>query len=373
MNILIASDSFKDALPALEVCRALEAGIRTALPNAQTRICPLADGGEGTFEALANALGMQTVEIPAHDPLLRPISAAYGRSADGQTAFIELAKTAGIQLLLPEERNPLLTSTFGVGQQIRHALEHGARQIILAIGSSATNDAGIGMAAALGWRFLDDTGAELSPIGQNLDRIASVVPPEIRPDIKVQVICDVNNPLFGPSGAAYVYARQKGADETAIEYLDHGLQHFSAIVAKTAGGPAPQTPGAGAAGGMGFGSLFFLDATLKRGADLVFDLLNLEEKLHWANLVVTGEGMIDNQTAHGKLIQRLCQHAARQNTPVIAFCGRLNATGEQVRAIGLQAAYDINAQQPEAPLAQMLAQTAVNLERSAGHVFSQMA
>jgi glycerate kinase len=373
MNILIASDSFKDALPAAEVCRALESGIRTAMPTAQTRICPLADGGEGTFEALSSALGMQTVEIPAHDALLRPIIAAYGRSTDGQTAFIELAKTAGLQLLRPDERNPLFTSTFGVGQQIRHALEQGAKQIILAIGGSATNDAGIGMAAALGWRFVDDTGAELSPIGQNLARIAGVIPPDVRPDIEVQVICDVTNPLFGSSGAAFVYARQKGANDAAIEYLDKGLKHFLNIVKQTEGGPDPQTPGAGAAGGMGFGSLYFLAATLKRGADLVFDLLNLNEKLSWADLVVTGEGMIDSQTAHGKMVQRLCQYAARQNTPVIAFCGRLNANPEQVRAIGLQAAYDINAHQPDAPLAEMLAQTASNLERSARDVFSQTA
>lgn len=373
MNILIASDSFKDALPAVEVCQALAVGIQTALPEAETIHCPLADGGEGTFEVLANALGLQSVKVEVCDPLLRPVNSAYGRSADGKTAFIELAKCSGIQLLRPDERNPLLTSTFGVGQQIKHAMEHGATHLILAIGGSATNDAGTGMAAALGWRFLDETGAGLPPIGQNLARIAALVPPAVRPNIKVQVICDVTNPLFGPIGAARVYARQKGADKAAIEHLDRGLRHFAGVVAQTEVSTDPFTPGAGAAGGMGFGSLFFLNAELKRGADLVFDLLNLDEKLRWADLVVTGEGMIDAQTAHGKLIHSLCHRAAQHDTPVIAFCGRLEAGPEQIRAIGLQSAHNINAEQPEAPLAQMLAQTAANLKRSAERVFAELA
>jgi len=370
MNILIAADSFKDALPATEVCQALASGIQAALPDAEIRVCPVADGGEGSFEVLANALGLQTIEIQVNDPLFRPIASSYGLSRDGKTAFIELAKSAGLQLLGTNERNPLLTSTFGVGQQIKDAMERGAGHIVLAIGGSATNDAAMGMAAALGWQFLDETGATLSPIGENLVRVASFIPPVYRPDITVQVICDVTNPLFGPNGAAHIYARQKGADNAAIEHLDCGLRHFSAVLTQTGVVIDPETPGAGAAGGMGFGSLFFLNAELKRGAMLVFDLLGLDEKLAWADLVVTGEGKIDTQTSHGKLIQVLCDRAADFGTPVIAFCGRLDADPEQIRSIGLQAAHDINALDPSIPLAQKLERTATNLERTARHVFS---
>lgn len=365
MNILIATDSFKDALPAIEVCRAIEAGIRSANPEAAIRLSPLADGGEGTYEVLASALGLQQVETTACDPLFRPISAAYGYSADGKTAFIEMAKTAGLQLLLPEERNPLLTSSLGVGQQIADAIQKGAQHIILAIGGSATNDAGIGMAAALGWQFLDKNGVTLQPVGGSLSQIKTIVAPVDRPQVSVEVICDVTNPLFGPTGAAQVYARQKGADDAIIGQLDEGLQHF----ARLAGQIDPAVPGAGAAGGMGFGAMCFLNAGLRRGVDVVLDILDVETKLIWADLVITGEGKIDFQTAHGKLIQGLCSRAAQYETPVIAFCGRLEATEKEIREIGLHAAYSINDLAEEQNLAEMLKNTGANLERSARRVF----
>jgi len=371
MNILIASDSFKDALPALEVCRAIEVGIRAEKPDANIRLCPLADGGEGTFEVLETALGLQKIELTVSDPLFRPINTCYGISAGGETAFVELAKTAGLQLLLPAERNPLLTSTFGVGQQIADALNHGAQDIILAIGGSATNDAGIGMAAALGWIFYDQTGAILAPTGRSLGRIWTMVPPLNRPKARFQVICDVTNPLFGPNGAAHVYARQKGANDASIEFLEDGLRQFAQTATKTGAVPDPATPGAGAAGGMGFGAMLFLNAELRRGIDVVLDLLEIEEKLRWADLVVTGEGKIDAQTGYGKLVQGLCIRASKQETPVIAFCGRLEASTSEIHSIGLQAAFSINEENKTASLEEMLKNSKHNLERTAKRVFSQ--
>lgn len=365
MNILIATDSFKDALPAIEVCRAIEAGIRSANPEATIRLCPLADGGEGSYEVLAGALALQQVETSACDPLFRPITAAYGYGADGKTAFIEMAKTAGLQLLLPKERNPMLTSSFGVGRQIADAIQRGVQHIVLAIGGSATNDAGIGMAAALGWQFLDINGVALQPVGGSLGRIKTIVAPRYRPKVSVEVICDVTNPLFGPTGAAWVYARQKGGDDTVIRQLDEGLQHF----ARLAGQIDPLVPGAGAAGGMGFGAMYFLNAGLRRGVDVVLDMLDVAAKLNWADLVVTGEGKIDFQTAHGKLIQGLCRRAAQYDTPVIAFCGRLEATEKEIREIGLHAAYCINDPAEETSLAEMLKNTGANLEGTSQRIF----
>ena len=373
MNILIATDSFKDALPAIEVCRAIEAGIRSAKPDANIRLCPLTDGGEGAYEVLASALDMQEVETAACDPLSRPITTAYGYSAERETAFIEMAKTAGLQLLLPEERNPLLTSSFGVGRQIADAIQREAQHIVLAIGGSATNDAGIGMAAALGWQFLDKNGIVLQPVGGSLGQIEAIVPPFRRPKVSVEVICDVTNPLFGQSGAAQVYARQKGADDTVIGQLDAGLQHFARVAGMAGDGPDPDAPGAGAAGGMGFGAMYFLNAGLRRGVDVVLDMLDMETKLIWADLVVTGEGKIDFQTAHGKLIQGLCSRSAQFETPVIAFCGRLDATEKEIRDIGLYAAYSINDLAEEQNLAEMLKNTGANLERSARRIFQTFA
>lgn len=372
MNILIAADSFKDALSALAVCQAIEAGIRSAKPEAKIRLSPLADGGEGTYEVLANSLRLQPIEIPALDPLFRPIMATYGGSIGGEIAFVEMAKTAGLQLLLPEERNPLVTTSFGVGMQMADAIRRGTRHIILAIGGSATNDAGIGMAAALGWKFLDKNGEILSPTGGNLIHINAIVPPSDLPEVSVEIICDVTNPLFGPMGAAHVYARQKGADDAAIAQLDYGLQHFAQVVKQSGYFSDPNYPGAGAAGGMGFGAMCFLQAELRRGIEVVLGLLDFEEQLDWADIVVTGEGKIDAQTAQGKLVQGLCQRAKERAKPVIALCGRLEASEAEIREIGLEAAYCINDPAEAASLATMLQNTGANLEITARRVFKSL-
>lgn len=369
MNILIATDSFKDALPAKLACRALMKGIQAALPDAEIRCCPLADGGEGTLEVLSDALKLRNFRASVCDPLLRRKDAKFGYSNKKKIALIELAQTAGLQLLSPEERNPLLTSTYGVGLQIIDALYLGATEIILAIGGSATNDAGAGMASHLGWRFLDQNGISIIPTGEALSGIVRIIPPVNPATANFTVICDVKNPLLGPNGATHTYARQKGADDQMIAQLEAGMQHFTALVKTVVPDADPDFPGAGAAGGLGFGAMTFLNARLRSGIDVVLDLINFEAHLEWADLLITGEGKIDNQTGNGKLIQGLCQQAARYDVPVIAFCGALEADEKTIAEIGLKAAYSIN--EPGKSLREMLAGTAENLEKTARRVFKK--
>ena len=373
MHILIASDSFKDALPASRVCAALARGAQSAMPDAELTEFPLADGGEGTYEVLAAHLELQAVAITANNPLGKLIETSYGRSKDGRLAFVEMARTAGLQLLQQEERNPLLTTTAGTGVHIRHALETGVQELVLAIGGSATNDAGMGMATVLGWRFEDAQGRSLEGNGANLIKVNKVFPPENPFPIPVSVICDVSNPLYGPTGAAQVYARQKGADDAAIAQLDAGLRHFSGLVEAALGRPGlSQTPGTGAAGGMGFGAMAFLNARLQPGIELVMELAGFDEALRKADIVLTGEGSIDAQTVHGKLVKGICQKAALHNIPVIGFCGRLAASEADLKAIGLHSAHCINPD-PTKPLPEMLAGTTRNLEISAHEWFTKWA
>ncbi len=342
MKILIATDSFKDALPAIKVCEAIARGIKNAAPDIETILFPLGDGGEGTAEVLTFHAQGQMIDLQVHDPLFRPIKAAYGISADGKIAFIEMAEAAGLQLLKPSERNPLQTSTFGVGEMIAHAIQNGVSKVLLCIGGSATNDAGIGMAGALGYQFLDNEGAVMAKenlIGKSLHKLERLIPPPAQAAIETVVLCDVDNPLFGEKGAALVYARQKGADETAIAQLDKGLQHVARILQNHFGKDFSALSGAGAAGGLGAGAMAFLNAQLRPGIDTVLDITDFEKKLSGVDLIITGEGRIDVQTLHGKLISGLVKRA--KGIPVIALCGALLATPEELKQIGLQAAFSI--------------------------------
>ena len=343
MRILVAPDSFKDALPALGVAEAMAAGIRLADPTAEVLLFPLADGGEGTFDLLQRHFRATIRAVRVQDPLFRPVTAHYGISKDGQTAFLEMAQASGLQLLAPAERNPLKTTTFGTGEMIRDALAQGVRHLVLGIGGSATNDAGMGMAAALGWRFLDAAGKELAPMGECLAAVHTIVPPmpDYRFPATVQVVCDVDNPLFGPDGAAHVYARQKGADTATIEYLDQGLRHFSEVLQTTFGKTPAEEKGAGAAGGMGAACLIFLNAELKPGIELLMQLTGFEDVVKTADWVLTGEGKIDDQTLRGKLIQGIATLAQRHGVPVTAFCGTLAASPQAIKALGLAGAFSI--------------------------------
>jgi glycerate kinase len=362
MHVLIACDSFKDALDADRVCQAVARGLARAHPGIGVTEMPLSDGGEGVLDILRKALALKTVTLEADDPLGRPARASYGISADGGTALVEMATASGLQLLSQAERDPLRTSTFGTGQLLADARARGARTALLAIGGSATNDAGIGMAAALGWQFLDSGGNAVKPEGGNLQQIARIVPPPQKPFGKVEVLCDVTNPLYGPNGAAWIYGPQKGGNTESLTHLDQGLRHIAALVERELGRHGlAQVPGAGAAGGLGFGGMAFLDATLKRGIEMVMDLVGFDTAVRQADLVITGEGHIDGQSLQGKLIQGVCGRAGGK--PVIALCGKLSASPAEIAAVGLKAAYSIN---PEPrPLAEMLAATAENLERTA--------
>jgi glycerate kinase len=360
MNILVACDSYKDALAADGVCRAIAAGLRKRHPDARITQMPLSDGGEGLLDVLRAPLDLHWIEDTVRDPLGRAVTGRYGLSADGATCVVEMAEASGLQRLTLAERDPLKTSTFGTGQQLADAKARGARRAILAIGGSATNDAGIGAAAALGWRFLDAAGAELPPDGGHMAQVATIIaaPP---PFEDMQVLCDVTNPLFGPRGAAWIYGRQKGGSDAVLAQLDAGLQHVAAVVKAQLNTDAADVPGAGAAGGLGYGAMVFLNAQLRRGIEIVLDLTGFDNAARAADLIITGEGHLDGQSAQGKLIQGLCGRA--RGTPVIALCGKLSATPQQVAAIGLKAAYSINSE--ERPLAEMLANTAINLERTA--------
>lgn len=365
MKILIAPDSFKEALPALEVCKAIERGLRKANPEIEARLFPLADGGEGTTEVVAWHLKGKMIPLKTVDPLLRPVEAHYFLSACGTTAFIEMAQASGLQLLKPGERNPLKTSTYGVGEMLLDAWRRGAAKIYLAIGGSATNDAGMGMAAALGWRFLSKSQKELLPIGENLQQVNALEPPapQSLPSQPPQhlVLCDVSNPLFGPTGAAWIYARQKGAGKAAIARLDEGLRHFSKKLEGQFGRDFSQIPGAGAAGGMGAGAMAFLSASLQPGIETLMELTGFEAALKGASLVLTGEGRLDGQTLHGKLIHGICKKASACGVPVVALCGALEASPEEVEAIGLQAAFSV-LQKPQS-LAEAIRSTKRGLEQ----------
>ncbi len=366
MNILIACDSFKDALPALEVCRTIARGMRQGWPDAQLTPFPLADGGEGTAQILTYHSGGEMVTKTVQGPLFQPVEAAYGLSGDGKTAFMEMAAAAGLQLLRQEERNPLKTTTYGLGELILDALSRGAAHILLGIGGSATNDAGLGMATALGYRFLDEQGEGVLPIGGNLSKIRHIDRSRARfqpGEIAVEVLCDVRNPLYGSQGAAQVYAPQKGADEEAVWQLDTGLQHFAGLLEESFGQDFAQQPGAGAAGGLGAGAMAFLGAALKPGIETVMAATCFEEQLRQAQLVITGEGKLDAQTLQGKLIQGIARQAGALGVPVIALCGTLLASPAEIGALGLQAAFSI--QTRPASLSEALAATAENLEQAA--------
>jgi glycerate kinase len=324
---------------------------------------PLSDGGEGLLDVLQAPLQLQWIETEAADPLGRPIKARYGLSADHNTCVVEMAEASGLQRLSLAERDPRKTSTFGTGELLADAKTRGAKRAILAIGGSATNDAGIGAAAALGWHFLDEAGRDVPPNGGHLAQVVELAP-AAAPFESMEVLCDVTNPLFGPLGASRIYGRQKGGSDAVLAELDEGVKHFAALVKAQLDCDVAEQPGAGAAGGLGYGAVAFLGARLRRGIEIVLDLTGFDAAARQADVIITGEGHLDGQSAQGKLIQGLCGRS--HGTPVIALCGKLSTTQEQIEAIGLKAAYCIN--KDERPLAEMLANTAANLKRMAAQL-----
>lgn len=330
-KIILAFDSFKGSLSSEQTARCASSAIARVFPRCQIVTTVVADGGEGTTEAILRALGGQRRTVRIHDPLMRPIDAPYGVAENGRTAILELAAAAGLTLLQPAERNPWRTSTFGVGEMITHALQEGCRRFLIGIGGSATNDAGCGMLRALGFRLLDADGRELDGTGASLERIAAIDDRNVLKELheaEFTVACDVDNPLYGPQGAARIFARQKGADPQMIDRLDAGLRNFAAVVERHTGHDFAQTPGAGAAGGVGGALCSLLHANLRPGIEMLLDAIGFDRLIAGADLILTGEGKIDHQTPHGKVPCGVLQAGRRQQIPVIALGGAVENTRE---------------------------------------------
>ncbi|HRI79603.1 MAG TPA: glycerate kinase [Cyclobacteriaceae bacterium] len=337
MNIVIAPDKFKGTLSAARVCLAITEALYDIHPDWNIISIPVADGGEGTAELLTAASHGKEIRVTVMDPLFREIQSGYGISEDGKSGFIEMARASGLELLQKNERNPLYTSTFGTGQLILDALQHGVSQVVLGIGGSATNDAGMGMAEALGYSFYDKAGNKLKPIGENLVKlhaIDSTHAHERIADTKFTVLCDVNNPLYGEMGAAHIFGPQKGADAQIIRLLDEGLRRF-AEVAQSSLHTLADFPGAGAAGGTGSGAKVFLKAHISGGFDFISGFTQLREKIAQANLVITGEGKMDSQSLSGKVIGGVARIAAANHKKCMAFTGKSELSPSQIQKIGL--------------------------------------
>jgi glycerate kinase len=342
VKIVIAPDSFKESLTAAQVARAIAAGIRRALPDAECVLVPVADGGEGTVRALVDATGGREHTKRVVGPLGEPVRARYGFLGDGTTAAIEMAAASGLELVAPAARNPLKTTTYGTGQLLRAALLKGAHRIILGIGGSATNDGGAGMAQALGIRFHDRRGRLLDTAltGAELEKVHTIDMSQAEPAIPfatLVVACDVNNRLLGKRGATKTYGPQKGADAVAIERLEQNLAHFADVIARDLGVSIRTLRGGGAAGGLGAGLVAFLDAELRPGAEIVLDAVGLAAHLRDADLLVTGEGMIDAQTAFGKAPAAVAALAARAGVPVVGLGGALSDDANKGFANGFDA------------------------------------
>lgn len=344
MKILIAPDSFKNALSAMKVGASLREGLHRAMPGAKIRVVPMADGGEGTVESVIDATGGRLVKVKVHDPLMREIEADFGITGDGDTAIIEMASASGIQLIRPDERDPWITSTYGTGELIRKALDEGCRTILLGIGGSATNDCGTGMAMALGVNFIDREGNPLKHGGGALGEVRDIdltgLDKRIR-KTRILVACDVSNPLTGPSGASLVYGPQKGADESMVRMLDSNLSVFAGLIHKQLGKDVDKVRGSGAAGGLGAGLIAFLNGKLVQGVPAIAERIGLEESVKWADLVITGEGSIDFQTQFGKTPFGVAQIAKKHNKPVIAVAGTVGDGAEVLYSKGFNAIISI--------------------------------
>jgi glycerate kinase len=344
MKIVIAPDSFKGSLPACEVSYNIEKGIRKVFESADIISIPMADGGEGTVRSLVDSTNGVIVNAKVRGPLLKEADAFYGILGDGSTAIIEMAAASGLPLLRADERNPMKTTTYGTGELIKHALDRGCKKIIIGIGGSATNDGGAGMVKALGVKLLDKTGNDAGYGGESLGRIEAIDMSGMDERLKgcrIVAACDVDNPLVGPRGASRVFGPQKGADEEMVEILDKNLEHYAEVIERTIGISIKNLPGAGAAGGLGGGLVAFLGAELRRGIDIVIEATNLEEKIKDADIVITGEGMMDYQTQYGKTPFGVAQIAKKYDIPVIAIVGSIGYNAEVLYGLGFDGIFPI--------------------------------
>ncbi|EKZ6374616.1 glycerate kinase [Klebsiella aerogenes] len=369
MKIVIAPDSYKESLSALDVATAIETGFREIYPHAEYVKVPVADGGEGTVEAMVAATQGHIVQVSVTGPLGEPVNAFYGLSGDMRCAYIEMAAASGLESVPPTRRNPLLTTSWGTGELIRHALDAGVSQIIIGIGGSATNDGGAGMAQALGAKLLSAGQQQIAPGGGALETLARIDLSELDPrlaDCRIDVACDVTNPLTGPQGASAVFGPQKGATAAMIERLDRGLQHFAQIIDRDLDIDVLSLEGGGAAGGMGAALYAFCGANLRPGIEIVTDALGLADLVADADLVITGEGRIDSQTIHGKVPVGVAKVAKRFNVPVIGIAGSLTADVGVVHQHGLDAVFSVL--YSVCTLEEALANAAANVRMTARNV-----
>lgn len=346
MKILVAPDSFKGSLSALELCRIVKKSIHRVMKDAEVLEVPISDGGEGFLESISAFKKMDLVEVMVKDPLGKKIPAEMGLDTKSKTAFIEMARCSGLTLLLDEERNPLQSFSYGVGELIKHALDLGYQNFILGLGGSATNDAGIGMLLELGVEFLDENG-EILTIQSILDigKIASIHMGKVDPRVLTSqfiLATDVNNPLCGKQGATYVFGPQKGVASNKLSDIDSSIFKFGKLLEKQFSMEIVNVPGAGAAGGIAAACLAFLNAEIKPGIEMIIDTLNLPAIMESVDFIITGEGKLDSQTLNGKVIHGICELAKQIEVPVIAICGMLLLSPKEVRELGLQAAFSIS-------------------------------
>ena len=339
MKIVIAPDKFKNSLTGLQFCNAVEEGIRSVNSDIEIVKLPLADGGDGTLEVVNFYIKGKFIGVEVNNPFFQPVTATYLYSETTKTVFIEMAEASGVKLLQPQQFDCKNATTFGTGEMIVDAINNGASKIILGIGGSATNDCGIGMATALGYRFLDKNNDTVTPIGANLSHISSIdvtnVHPKLR-DVKFSIACDVSNPLYGPNGAAYIYAAQKGASEEDIMMLDKGLKGFSKIINAVFNVDVQTIKGAGAAGGMGIASKVFLKGVLESGIKLIKQLADFDNQISGADWIITGEGKLDVQTFSGKTIKGVMNSAKAKKIKVAAFCGAIDLDDDLIKEFGLE-------------------------------------
>lgn len=341
-KIVVVSDSFKGTLSSLEICRLARQAVSAVFPACQVDTVPVADGGEGTVDCFVEAIGAEQVSVPVTGPFGEPLEAAYARK--GSLAVLEMAAAAGLPLV-GDRGDPERTTTYGVGQLVRHAVDHGCREILLGIGGSATNDGGCGCAAALGAVFFDETGVPFLPVGGTLDQIARIDlsgASALLAGVRVTVMCDVENPLYGPTGAAHIFGPQKGADGAMVERLDRQLRALDRCIRRELGMNLSALPGGGAAGGMGAGCVAFLGAELRSGIEAVLDAVDFESRLAGADLVLTGEGRIDSQSVHGKVISGVARRTAPRGIPLVALVGAIDPSASAAYGLGVTAMFGID-------------------------------
>lgn len=370
-RFIIAPDSFKGTMSSTKICGIMEEVLLHHFPGAEVRKLPVADGGEGTVECFKEAVGGTEVTLKVCGPYFEEVEASYVVLPDGTTAVIELAAAAGLPLV-GENKNPLRTTTYGVGQMIKHALQNGCTDIVLGLGGSSTNDGGAGMAAALGIKFFDENGEAYIPVGGTLNKIKHIDISERLKELdacKVTAMCDVDNPLFGVNGAAYIFGPQKGADEKMVVELDNDLKYLADLLQTQLHIDVAQMSGAGAAGGAGAGVVAFLGGELKPGIETVLDVIEFDTLLDNADIVFTGEGKIDTQSLRGKVVTGIAKRAKRKGVPVVAVVGDIGDGIDEVYELGVTAVVCIN--RSVLPLEEVLNRSESNL-RETMHTIAQL-